>query len=295
MKNRAPRRVRRLGGVVLALLVSGLPALAAQAPPPPAASAGPDVFVPSFWDPRAPLEKPNLGDLQAVRFLTEDDYPPFGFTLPDGSLVGFNVDLARAICEELKLTCTVQVRRFDTIVPALKAGTADAAVASMAITDQALQSVDFTSPYYRTPARFVGRLDSKLGAILPETIGVKRVGVQAGTAHEAYLRTFFPTATVQTFGSAGEVRAALTSGAVDLAFGDGISLAQWLNATEASKCCAFVGGPFTESRFFGEGAGIAVRKGNTALRKALDYALARLAANGTYSDLYLKYFPISVY
>lgn len=295
MKSCVRNGIRSLWTIAAVLLASGRTGLAAPAPPPPAASASPDVFVPSFWDPRAQLEKPDLGNLQAIRFVTEDDYPPFGFTLPDGSLVGFDVDIARAICDELKVVCTVQVRRYDTIVPALKAGAADAAVASMAITDQALQSVDFTSAYYRTPARFVARLDSKLGAILPETIGGKRVGVQSGTAHEAYLRTFFPSASLRSYGSAGEVRAALTSGAVDLVFGDGISLARWLAGAETSACCGFVGGPFTESRFFGEGAGIAVRKGNVALRKALDYALARLAAKGVYSDLYLKYFPISIY
>jgi polar amino acid transport system substrate-binding protein len=293
MKSRTRKRICRSAIFLALALAAGLPCSAGQVPAPPASS--PDVFVPSFWDPKAPLEKPDLGSLQNLRFVTEDDYPPFGFTLPDGSLVGFDVDLARAICDELKLSCTVQVRRFDTIVPALKAGTADAAVASMAITDQALQNVDFTSPYYRTPARFVARVESKLGAILPETIVGKRVGVQSGTAHEAYLKTFFPAATVQSYGSAAEVRAALTSGAVDLAFGDGVALAGWLAGPEASACCGFVGGPFTETRYFGEGAGIAVRKGNIVLRKALDYALAQLAAKGVYSDLYLKYFPIGIY
>lgn len=290
MQNRARTRIRSAVLAAALLLAPGMPVGAAGAP-----AASTEVFVPSFWDPRAQIEKPDLESVQAIRFVTEDDNPPFGFTLPDGTLVGFDIDLARAICDELKLACTIQVRRFDTIVPALKAGTADAAIASMAITPQALQNVDFTSAYYRTPARFVARLDSKLGAILPETIGGKRVGVQGGTAHEAYLKSFFPSASVQSYGSAAEARAALRSGAVDLVFGDGISLARWLAEPDASACCGFVGGPFTESRYFGEGAGIAVRKGNGVLRQGLDYALARLAAEGVYTDLYLKYFPISIY
>ena len=294
MKKGARKRIWRLGRIAAAILLGAVSAgWAAETAPASGAPAG--VFVPSFWDPRAVPEKPDLGSLKLIRFLTEDDYPPFGFTLADGALVGFNVDLARAICEELKLPCTVQARRFDTIVPALKASVADAAIASMAITDQALQNVDFTAAYYRTPARFMARRESKLGAILPETIGGKRVGVGAGTAQEAYLRTFFPAATVQDYGSAAELRAALTSRAVDLVFGDGITMAQWFNEPAILACCAFVGGPFMESRFFGEGAGIAVRKGNGALRAALDYALARLAADGTYADLYLKYFPVGVY
>ncbi len=46
-----------------------------------------------------------------IRFLTETDYPPFNFTGPDGNPAGFNVDLARLICEEIKVTCTIQMRR----------------------------------------------------------------------------------------------------------------------------------------------------------------------------------------
>ena len=253
------------------------------------------MFVPNFWNPHAVLEKPDLPEGLVIRILTEDDDPPFGFTLPDGTLGGFDVDLARAICEDLGVSCTIQARRFDTIVGALKAGAGDAAIASLAITDQALREVDFTAPYYRTPARFAARLDRRPETVLPETIGGKRVAVERGGAHEAYLRAFFPEAVLQLYGTPAEARSALRSGSADLLFGDGIALAQWLNAPEGAGCCAFAGGAFTESRFFGQGAGIAVKKGNDRLRAALDYALARLAAKGAYADLYLKYFPIGAY
>src|SRR5271163_514390 len=72
-----------------------------------------NVFVPSFSDPQKRIEKPDLGGLRSIRFLTEEDFPPFHFTMPDGSLAGFDVDLARAICEELRVACTIQQRRFD--------------------------------------------------------------------------------------------------------------------------------------------------------------------------------------
>lgn len=287
MKNSAIRSIFWLA--VLGLAACG-PRFQARA-----ADAAPPVFVPSFWDPASLPEKPDLSSIERIRFLTEDDHPPFGFLAADGTLMGFDVDLARALCEELKTACTIQVRRFDTIVAALKAGIADAAIASMAITPRALDTVDFTSAYYRTPARFVARQESRIGDVLPETVAGKRIGVERGTAHEAYLRAVFPAAGLQTFAAAAEARAALGSGAVDLVFGDGITLAQWLQSPASKACCAFAGGPFTESRFFGEGAGIAVRKGNGPLRAALDYALARLAVRGVYSDLTLKYFPIGAY
>ncbi len=95
-----------------------------------------------------------------IRFLTETDYPPFNFTGPDGNPAGFNVDLARALCDEIKVTCTIQMRRFETLVDALATNRGDAIIASMAVTPQLRAKVDFTDPYYRAPARFVSRRDS---------------------------------------------------------------------------------------------------------------------------------------
>ena len=260
---------------------------------PARAAPPPDVFVPNLWDPASPPPKPDPAALKPLLIVTGQDDPPFAFTLPDGTPAGFDVDLARALCDELKVTCTVQARRWDTILPAVAAGAGDAAVASVAITPANLAAVDFTSPYYRTPARFVAPVAAAAGDVLPGTVRGKRIGVQGGTAHEAYLRAFFPAATLVPFGSAADLRAAVAAGRVDLAFGDGIAFAGWLNGPAGSACCAFAGGPFTDARFFGEGAGIAVKRGREPLRVALDYALWRLARDGTYADLWLKYFPVS--
>ena len=285
---------RLLVGGLFALLLPAAALAVETAPSAPSGSA-PGVFVPSFWDPAVTPGKPDPDTLRSIRFLTEGDDPPFSFALPDGTLAGFDVDLARALCAELGVTCTIQVRPFDTIVPAIKAGLADAAIASLAITDEALAQVDFTSPYYKTPARFASRSEASVAVIGPDAIAGKRVGVARGTAHEAFLKAFFPKIDLRPYGDAGEARAALKAGAVDLVFGDGIAMAQWLGGADAAACCGFVGGPYTESRFFGDGAGIAVRHGDESLRAALDYALSRVAAKGRYADLYLKYFPVGIY
>ena len=91
------------------------------------------------------------------------------------------------------------------------------------------------------------------------------------------------------------MREAARSGAVDAAFGDGLSWAVWLAGSASADCCVFKGGPYLESRFFGEGVGIAVRKEDFELRHAIDWALANLAQRGVYAELYLKYFPIGFY
>jgi polar amino acid transport system substrate-binding protein len=253
------------------------------------------VFVPSFWDPQHRPARPDLSTLKTIRFLTESDYPPFHFALPDGTLAGFDVDLARAICDELQLACTIQARRFDTLIDALDQGEGDALVASLPITAETRGKLDFTAPYYTTPGRFVTLTGTALGEPSPQSWAGVTVAVESGSVYEAYLKTFFPKLTLRAYPSATATRAALQAGEVAALFGDAISLSLWQNGTDARNCCSFRGGPYTESRFFGEGVGIGVKSGNATLRRALDYALASLAQRGVYTDLYLKYFPIGFY
>lgn len=273
------------------------PAVTPKAPavPPLARPSADPLAVPGFWDPRRRPERPDLSRIGIIRFLTETDYPPFNYGGPDGAPAGFNVDLARLICEEIGVACTVQMRRFDTLVSSLNTNQGDAVIASIAETAEMRKQVDFSDAYYRTPARFVVRRDSALGDIRPEALEAKKVAVVGGTAHEAYLKTLFTEAELKPFPNAEEARAALKKGEVDLLFGDGISLAFWLNGTDSANCCEFRGGPYMESRFFGEGVGIAVKRGNNLLRQAFNWALFRLWEKGRFTDLWLRYFPISPY
>lgn len=302
----------RGGGAMLAVLLTALAVATAnaQTPRPPAKEPAPvnrvgpglpatpavkadPTTVPSFWDPRRRPERPDLLRLGVIRFLTETDYPPFNFAGPDGAPAGFNVDLARQICEEIKVACTVQMRRFDTLIDALNGNSGDAVIASIAETPEMRKRVDFSDPYYRTPARFVSRKDAAFDDVRPEALEGKKIAVVAGTAHEAYLKALFTEAELRPFPTPDAARAALKKGEVDLLFGDGIALAFWLNGTDSAGCCLFRGGPYLENRFFGEGVGIAVRRGNDLLRQTFNWALFRLWEKGRFTDLWLRYFPIS--
>ncbi len=256
---------------------------------------GADVSVPLLGNPQHRLERPDTSNLRVLRIITDDSYPPFGFARADGSLTGFNVDLARALCEELKIPCTIQARRWDTLLDALQQGQADVAIASIAMTPANLRRADFTAPYYKTPARFAVRQSSTLTETLPESMSGQTIGVEGHTAHEAYLRTFFPNAILRTYESSAALRSALRRGEVDVIFSDGVGLSLWLAGAEAAQCCRFAGEPFFDTQFFGEGAGIAVKRDNVIVRRAMDYALKRLDENGVYADLYLKYFPLGFY
>jgi polar amino acid transport system substrate-binding protein len=259
------------------------------------ARCDPRADVPGFWDPHARPAKPDLANLRNLRFLTEDDYPPFHFATPDGALAGFDVDLARAICDDLKLSCTIQARRFDTLMDSLDADQGDAIIAAIRIDEKSRAKLDFTAPYSKNPARFVALRTTQLHDATPETFRGKIVGVVAQTAHEAFLSNFFKAAIRKSFNSQKTLSEALVKGEVDAIFGDGLALSFWLRGAKAHDCCAFLGGSFLDNRFFGEGVAIAVKKDNPLMRQALDYALADLWAKGVYTDLYLKYFPLGFY
>lgn len=284
----------RKGGLlaILALLTGVARAVAQEAPAP--RPFDPSV-APGFWDLARNLQKPDLSGLRLLRIITDDDYPPFDFVAPDGALTGFNVELGRAICEELRLQCTVQARRWNTILDTIEKGEADAAIASLALNAANRARVDFTSPYYRTPGRFVARTGADLPEPIPENLAGRVIGVEAGTAHEAFVTDLFAGATVRSYPNAVALRAALRQGEADFIFGDGVSLAIWLNSADAAACCGFRGGPYVASEYFGDGVGIAVAKRNTTLRLALDFALRRLAARGVFAELYLKYFPVGFF
>ena len=279
--------------LLFAALISAAAGSPQRAAAQPASSAHTSVPVPSFWDPKRRQDRPEMPASTTVRFMTETDYPPFNFAGPDGNPIGLNVDLARMLCEELRVTCTIQMRRFDTLMDALDENRGDAVIASIAATPELRRRAEFTDPYYRSPARFVALRDHAPLDPLPERMRGVKVAVVSGTAHEAYLKTLFTEADVRGYASQEAARQGLRAKEVDLLFADGIQLAFWLNGSDSAACCEFRGGAFLESRFFGEGIGIAVRRGNDTLRQALNWGLFRLWERGRYADLWLRYFPIN--
>ena len=282
-----------LGLTALAAALSVIGPIMDLGRPAVAQVAEPAVRVPGFWDPRRRPERPDLSRLNVIRFLTETDYPPFNFAGPGGGPQGLNVDLARMMCEELKVGCTIQMRRFETLLSSLDENRGDAVIASIAPTPITRSKVDFTDPYYRTPARFVARRDSKIDNPVPERLEGRKIAVTAGTAHEAYLKALFTEAELRAYPNDEVARLALRRGDVDLLFGDAITLAFWLNGTDSENCCTFRGGPYLDNRYFGEGIGVAVKKGNDTMRLALNWALFRVWEQGRFTDLWLRYFPIS--
>lgn len=270
-------------------------AVAAGAAPAGGAAADDGYVVPNFWDPVYRKERPDLSDRPTVRFLTEAQNPPFSFINVDGAQTGFHVDIARAICQELEIACTIQTLRWDLLVDGLDQPRGDAIVASLRIDEDARARYQLSRKFFARPARFATRRDAEDLAMIPEDLAGRQVAIVRGTAHEAYLRDFFADAEAVTFDSEGEARSALVEGEVYAIFSDGLNLSLWLNGAASRACCEFRGGPYSESRYFGEGTAVAVRPDDDELARAIDYALSRIQADGTYAEIYQRYFPISFF
>lgn len=261
----------------------------------PASAQTKSEIVPDVWQGDVLRPKPDMHNLDKLRFVTDSDYPPFHYFDEEGVLTGFNVDLARAICEELAVECEVRPVEWEDLFSSLDKDEANAAIASIRIDADALTKADFTERYYATPARFIARKESELKDVRPETVEGKKIGVARGTGHEAFLKAFFPAAEAVPFDSADDAQMALKAGQVDLVFGDGVGLTFWLNGVTSDGCCEFRGGPYFDAKYFGEGVGIAVKKGNRQLVEILNYALEQVHASGRYEGLFLRYFPMSFF
>jgi polar amino acid transport system substrate-binding protein len=248
--------------------------------------------VPNYWDPNVRVERPDLGPPRVIRFLTDDDFPPMHFATPEGGVTGFSVELARAVCEKLMLSCTIQARRFDTLLASLAEGRGDVLAAAIPVTAELRSRFAASHLYHRSPARLL----TTRGNARPdlELVGLrgKRVAVIAGTAHAAFLDQLAPFIQRREAPDLQAALALLRSGDAEYVFGDGVALSLAIAGRGGGEF-AFAGGPYLESRYFGEGIGFLLRKDDLALKRAIDYALQGLWDDGSYARLFIRFFPVS--
>ncbi len=233
-------------------------------------------------------------EMKKVRIGTEGAYPPFNSYDADKNLVGFDIDIAKAICEKMKADCTFVAQDWDGIIPALLANKYDAIIASMSITAEREKKVAFTNKYYNTPARFVAQKGSGITDTSPDALKGKVIGAQSSTTHSSYLEDIYKGAEIKLYGTQDEANLDLASGRTDLVLADSIVLLEWMK-TKDGACCEYVGKDVTSEKHFGKGAGIALRKEDTELKAAMNKALAEIVADGTYEKINKKYFPFSIY
>ncbi len=258
-----------------------------------AQAKGESVAVPNFWDQRAVYDRPNVIP-DTIQFLATDNYPPFVFRDPQGRLTGFNIDLSRALCQELKVSCALRIKDFEVLIPALEEGEGDAIISGLSRYTPGAEDLTFTDDYLKLPARLI--VSNEVTEEL-DTLGLagKTVAVETGSRHEAFARKFWPSAKITDYPTTADARQAVKLGDADAHLGDGLSLSFWLRSPAAKECCRFSGGPWLEPEYFGEGMAIATRGSDLERAEALNYALRQLHQKGMYQELYLRYFPQSFY
>ncbi|MBE7183373.1 MAG: transporter substrate-binding domain-containing protein [Methylobacterium mesophilicum] len=263
----------------------------------PGAASAQEPDIPLLWEPRERLAAPDLSALPRLRFLTSTDFPPFNAIDAQGQLSGFHVDLARAICAELKLgdKCQIQALPWNELRPALLRGEGEAIIAGVAASGEARQTLGFTRPFLWFPARFVTLKDQVQAEPLAKSLKGKTVGVLADSAHEKMLRAEFAGLDVKPYAKPEELYRDLRTKKIAAVFGDGMRLSYWLAGEEGRGCCAFAGGPYLAPEYLGTGLSIAVKREDAALLAALDYALQAIATNGRFTELYLRTFPVGFY
>ncbi|MGI9464629.1 MAG: ABC transporter substrate-binding protein [Aestuariivirgaceae bacterium] len=235
------------------------------------------------------------GEMKKVRVGTEGAYPPFNFVDSNGKLQGFDVEISQALCDKMKAECEFVAQDWDGIIPALLAKKYDAIIASMSITEERMKKVDFTDKYYNTPAKFVMKKGAGHADTSPAGMKGKVIGAQSSTTHSSYLEDNYKDSEVKFYGTQDEANADLAAGRLDAILADSIVLWEWTTKSEDGKCCEFVGDDVIGEKWFGKGAGIAVRKEDGELKGMLNKALAEIIADGTYKKINDKYFPFSVY
>ena len=229
---------------------------------------------------------------EELNICVEGAYPPFSLTNESGDVVGFDIDIANALCAEIGAECTMVKTDWDGIIPALVERKCDAIVASMSITEDRKKVIDFTSKYYNTPARFV----AADGAGLDEnSLEGKVVGVQRGTIHHDFMDGELPDVELKLYGTQDEVYLDMAAGRIDAFIADSVaSLDGFLN-TDAGEGYAYFGPSYSIPKYHGEGAGIGLRKGEEDLKSRLNAAIEAVRSSGQYEEINAKYFDFDIY
>ncbi|MGX2967632.1 transporter substrate-binding domain-containing protein [Ursidibacter sp. B-7004-1] len=224
-----------------------------------------------------------FANAQDITFAMEPSYPPFELTNEKGEIVGFDVDIANAICKELNATCHFKAQAFDALIPSLIKGRGgfDAAISAIDITEARAKQVAFSAPYYESSASFISVKDK-----ISDLAQAKKVGVQNGTTYQQYINVEAKQYAASSYASLQDAVLDLKNGRIDIIFGDTDVLREMFDKNPE---LSFVGERVTDKRYFNNGLGIAVKKSNTALVEDLNKGIAAIKASGEYQKIYDKW------
>jgi len=237
---------------------------------------------------------------ETLRVGMECTYMPFNYRTPQGELAGYDVDVAQGIAEIIDADLEYVCQQFDGLVPALLANKFDIIVASMSITEERLQKMDFSIPYRVSIGRFVGPTNRELnlfdeaGQPIAANFDGLTVGVERSTTYHKWIEATLPNANVQFYDGAQTMLLDLRSGRVDVAISNPMKVYLEFLSKEEGKQFSFVSPPIDEPKYFGIGVGVGVRKGQEELVERINGALKTLFENGSLEAYSHKYFPFAI-
>lgn len=231
-----------------------------------------------------------------IRFgVMNEAYPPFFTKDASGQWVGWEIELMKAVCAEMKEQCSIVDMSWDGLIPALEAKKFDVIWSSMSITEERRKTIDFTDRYYNTPSKLIGARGGVKGATAQDVTG-KTLGIQVSTIQSDYFKAHFAaTATEKTYSTLDEAFQDLSAGRIDYVFGDSIPLAEFLKSDFGKACCEDMGDVADDPEILGTGVGAGLRKDDTALRARLNAAIHAVRENGTYAEISRRYFTFDPY
>lgn len=242
----------------------------------------------------APFAAAQAPEWKKIRIAVEGAYPPFSEIGPDGKIKGFDIDIANALCAQMKAECTLVQAEWDGMIPALQARKFDAIIAQMSITEERKRSVAFTNKYANTPAWLIAKASAPADQSAAAWKG-KKIGVQRTTTHDRYATEHFKHSEIVRYAKQDEVFLDLAAGRIDAALCESVVADQGFLKKPSGKGFARVGGPIDDVKIFGVGAGIAIRKGDTALVQKFNAAIDAIRADGTYKKIQDRYFDFDIF
>jgi len=228
--------------------------------------------------------------------IAAEPYPPFASPDASGNWVGWEVDIIKAVCAAGEMECEIVPVAWDGIIPSLTSGQIDAIMASMSITEERMQTIDFTDKYYNTPTVIVA---AKGSGITPTAEGLagKIIGVQVSTVHQDYAQTHFGESAgeIKLYQTQDEANQDLVAGRIDATQADSIALDAFLATEAGAACCESVGAVADDPAILGAGVGVGLRKGEDDLKAKFNAAIAKIREDGTYDKITSEYFASSIY
>ena len=231
-------------------------------------------------------------DWKEIRVAIDPTYKPFTYKTADGKPTGLDVKIAEALCEKVKAKCVFVEQQWDAMIPGLMAKKYDAIISSMSVTEERLRQVAFTGKYYNTPSKVVVRKDIKNDGT-PASLKGKKIGVLKGSTQEKYAKGELATAGVNVVGyeAQDQVYLDIKAGRLDGTVADVVEVQGGFLDTADGKNYVFMGQPLRMKKYFGDGVGVALRKGDKDLKASLDKAIKDIRADGTWKKIADEFVP----